>query len=362
MKVKNIVFSGFAAAILMGTAQAATDWSIASKAYVDSKVGENGTTTQAIEQNASDIDALEGIVGDGELGNGFTDGVEDLTGAVNDLQDTKQDKVAAGSAGDVVTYSGTAGEFGSVAVDNTPTASSQNLVKSGGVKSALDTKTDRQIVTNGNRALIFNESDGGGAKFENSDGTNSFTGVNNGGANGLAAQIYAVNGTTKQGSRLDVGTSGMYYTKTNNTNPSARMLPENEIATKGDITSAVNSAMGGSVGDMDNLHDTDTNFDSPADVVEALNDLDDAINTKQDEITQNNMLDADLVDDSTSTNKFVTASDVGNLETLATLISGYATCAAGSQSGRCVLSASTSGMEWVDVTFPYIEGQQPIEP
>ena len=79
MKVKNIMFSGFAAAILMGTAQAATTWSIASKAYVDSKVGANGTTTQAIEQNASDIDALEEKVGDGDLSNGFSEGVEDLT-------------------------------------------------------------------------------------------------------------------------------------------------------------------------------------------------------------------------------------------------------------------------------------------
>ena len=65
--------------------------------------------------------------------------------------------------------------------------------------------------TNG-KALIFNEKDGGGAKFEHTDGTWSAVAVNDGGATGIAAQIYAVNNGTKKGTRLNVTTNGMFYT------------------------------------------------------------------------------------------------------------------------------------------------------
>ena len=57
-------------------------------------------------------------------------------------------------------------------------------------------KVDRKIETvtadGTDTALIFNEYDGGGAKFEHHDGTHSFIGVNNGGQDGLDAQIYAI--------------------------------------------------------------------------------------------------------------------------------------------------------------------------
>ena len=65
--------------------------------------------------------------------------------------------------------------------------------------------------TNG-KALIFNEKDGGGAKFEHTDGTWSAVAVNDGGATGIAAQIYAINNGTKKGTRLNVTTNGMFYT------------------------------------------------------------------------------------------------------------------------------------------------------
>ena len=138
MKVKNIVFSGFAAAILMGTAAAsAATFNIASKDYVDSKVSalsENGgaidTVADAVDTLSGqingnggladkvsslgetvngdpddandnglvgDVSALENTVGDGQLANGFSNGVDDLTEAVNDLQSTKQDALTAGT-------------------------------------------------------------------------------------------------------------------------------------------------------------------------------------------------------------------------------------------------------------------------
>lgn len=91
------------------------------------------------------------------------------------------------------------------------------------------------------RALIFNESDGGGAKFEHKDGTMSFTGVNDGGEDGITGQLYTIkkdaNGKNV-GTRLNMTLNGFYYT--NGANSSA-FTADDEIATKGDI-SAISDA------------------------------------------------------------------------------------------------------------------------
>ena len=114
-----------------------------------------------------------------------------------------------------------------------------NNIKDGEVSKAkldaslaaeINNKTDRQVVGSNGRALMFNENDGGGAKFENNDGTWSFVGVNDGGAGGLDAQVYAVNKDTKAGARINVSTTGAYYT---NGNTSYAYTADDEIATKG---------------------------------------------------------------------------------------------------------------------------------
>lgn len=99
MKVKNIVFSGFAAAILMGTAgaNAATPFKIASQAYVDRQIenltGADGAVSQLEEKVAGENETLS---------NAFESGTT-LTGAVNDLK------------GDVDTLMGDENTPGSVA-------------------------------------------------------------------------------------------------------------------------------------------------------------------------------------------------------------------------------------------------------
>ena len=88
--------------------------------------------------------------------------------------------------------------------------------------------------TNG-KALIFNETDGGGAKFEHNDGTWSFVGVNDGGENGLAAQIYALKKDANNkyvGTRINVTKGGIYYT---NGADSMAYTALDEIATKRDV-------------------------------------------------------------------------------------------------------------------------------
>ena len=107
-------------------------------------------------------------------------------------------------------------------------------------KAAEAKKVDRQVNGTNGKALIFNETDGGGAKFENTDGINSFVGVNDAGAGGIDAQIYAINKDTKEGSRLDVSNTGVYYTVGSDA-PASRMVADNEIATKGNVNEAVSS-------------------------------------------------------------------------------------------------------------------------
>ena len=100
---------------------------------------------------------------------------------------------------------------------------------------AEKTKVDREISSDEGRALIFNESDGGGAKFKNNNGIESFVGVHNG-DNGIVAQIYAdkmIDGKWN-GAKLDVTHSGMYYT-VGDQNAAERDVLSNEIATIGKI-------------------------------------------------------------------------------------------------------------------------------
>ena len=102
--------------------------------------------------------------------------------------------------------------------------------------SALQTevakKVDKVVDGTNGKSLVFNESDGGGAKFEHNDGTNSFVGVNDGGASGLAGQLYVVNKDTKVGTRLNMSSEGFFYT---NGKSNASYNADDELVTKKDI-------------------------------------------------------------------------------------------------------------------------------
>jgi hypothetical protein len=109
------------------------------------------------------------------------------------------------------------------------------------IAALLANKTDYAVNGANGRALIFNETDGGGAKFEHNDGTWSFAGVNDGGANGLAGQVYAVDSQNGyKGTKLDVTVGGLYYTKGEESGKplAQRDVEANEVAVKGDITAA----------------------------------------------------------------------------------------------------------------------------
>ena len=110
----------------------------------------------------------------------------------------------------------------------------------------LDNKTDYQVNGTNGKSLMFNEADGGGAKFEHNDGTWSFAGVNDGGKNGLAGQIYAVEPSNGyKGTKLDVTVGGLYYTKGEESGKpvAQRDVEANEVATKGNVANAKVSAV-----------------------------------------------------------------------------------------------------------------------
>ena len=99
-------------------------------------------------------------------------------------------------------------------------------------------KVDKELTGAQGKALIFNESDGGGAKFENSDGTWSFVGVNEGGKDGITGQLYSLDSKNNYtGTRLNMTNGGFYYTA--NKASGAGYTAADELATKGDISGAI---------------------------------------------------------------------------------------------------------------------------
>ena len=108
--------------------------------------------------------------------------------------------------------------------------------------AVLANKTTRELTGTNGKALVFNESDGGGAKFEHIDGTWSFVGVNDGGENGITGQLYSVKqeGGKYVGTRLNMTSNGFFYLPNSN---SSAYTAADEIATKGDIDDAIIDAL-----------------------------------------------------------------------------------------------------------------------
>lgn len=114
-----------------------------------------------------------------------------------------------------------------------------NYVTKTYVDEGLAKKVTQTIKGTNGTSLVWNETTGGGAKFTHNDGTESFVGVNDGGANGMVAQIYAdkqVDGSWI-GSRLNVYQKGMFYHNAEDKAGGSYVAddPSHEIATVGDV-------------------------------------------------------------------------------------------------------------------------------
>lgn len=141
----------------------------------------------------------------------------------------------------------------SVSVDSITHVATANLISgsiaegklNAALRAKIDGKVDSTITSaSGDVARIFNEVDGGGAKFEHHDGTEAYIGVHNGGESGMMAQIYAdkydETAGKWEGSTIKVYHDKIYYQNKEN-RTSGKPSAGAEIATKGDIAVAVAS-------------------------------------------------------------------------------------------------------------------------
>lgn len=343
MKVKNIVFSGFAAVILMGTANATTPFKIASQAYVDTEIsklsGSNGAISQ-LEQK---------IAGANEtLSNSFESGTT-VVGAINDLKS------------DVDTLTGNASTSGSVAHAEASAASAAsaaadaqgdidaletvvgNLTAQEGGLTGFASGTDTVVealnelnagkanadVLGGNFTSSATVQDALDAKVNVNDKATTIRTVDGGASDDKWATEKAV-ATVVQGITGGSGTVSQQIATALGDLGTGNTTVEDALADKAD-SSAV-TALDTRVGNLETTVNTATT--GLSDKVAALE-----TNTAG-----------------------LTAAKITGYDTLAQILNGYASCisaieqAENQSGGHCVLSASTSGqIEWVPVTFPWVE-------
>ena len=319
MKVKNIVFSGFAAAILMGTANAAP-FRIASQQYVDSRIS---ATNDSVGDLSTDLNS--------DANTNFGENTDTVVEALNDLDDainTKQDQLVTSGA-------------------------DANLVGTGTVTIS---KSNGVITVNGAAPADASASTAGVAKLYSETGSNTDGSMTQASiTTALADKANATELTTlsnKVGSGTltsTIGTTAVsdvvsainaLEAKTAGQAGSAEVANIQEILT-GDPNDQTD---GGLVADVDALEETVgdgqlTGFDAGIDnLTEAVNDL---------QANKQDKLSAD------------------QLGAIAKLVDGYASCiqqaealreAGDNSAAHCVLSASTAGgVEWTPVTFPWAE-------
>ena len=120
-------------------------------------------------------------------------------------------------------------------VDLSDYATSEDL---SALESALNDKFCIATITSDTgTSRIQNEITGSGPMYHHVDGTYSYTGVNNGGADGIGVQTYVKDNATGTGTRINVYTKGAYYVP-NKSNTDADYVaddPDREIAVKGDL-------------------------------------------------------------------------------------------------------------------------------
>lgn len=120
-----------------------------------------------------------------------------------------------------------------------PTVDLSDYYTKSEVDSAVDAKTTTAISSSTGTAYVWNETSGGGARYVNVDGTASFVGVNNGGADDITAQIYSKDNSTNFGTRLNVYNKGIFYVPNKSTSDADYVADDanQELAVKGDIPS-----------------------------------------------------------------------------------------------------------------------------
>jgi len=103
-----------------------------------------------------------------------------------------------------------------------------------GIYTDINKRVIGEITSGTGKAMVFNEADGGGSKFEFTTGSKSFVGVNNDESD-IMAQMYALDAANK-GVRINITKGKAYYTK-GQTGPT--VTDNDEIATLGQVNGKV---------------------------------------------------------------------------------------------------------------------------
>lgn len=124
-------------------------------------------------------------------------------------------------------------------------------------QTELDTKlkayTLSRLTTDTGKSLVWNETSGGGAKYEANNGIWSFVGVNDGTDSGVWGSFYVIrqdNNPEKKGVRFTVFEQGITYVANGSKEDRDIVAhPENEIAVKGDVSAVQDTcaALGGNL-------------------------------------------------------------------------------------------------------------------
>jgi hypothetical protein len=143
-------------------------------------------------------------------------GVQSAKEYADSVAGGKQDKIGGGTAGTVITNTGTSGTVGSVAIDTAVTDGSSNLVTSDAVYEAVTTMAGgSQGVLSGTSGSVATYTGADGALGEKAVDTSAASGSTNlitSGAvyNGLAAKEDAIAGGTTNAGKVIIGTQTGY--------------------------------------------------------------------------------------------------------------------------------------------------------
>lgn len=171
-------------------------------------------------------------------------------GSVESINDITADAEHAGYVYDVTTAFTTTEAFVEGAGHEYPAGTNVAVIEVPGepVTYKLDTMSgfvdlsnyvEESVKGTNGTSYVWNEQSGGGARFVHNDGTESFVGVNDGGENGMVAQIYADKNVDGNwiGTRLNVYQKGAFYFNAKDKASGSYVGddPAHEIATLGDI-------------------------------------------------------------------------------------------------------------------------------
>ena len=344
MKVKNIVFSGFAAAILMGTVDASAAMSIASKDYVDglAKISVAGTPTSV----ASIVEGM--ISGEDSVASQIDDAIDEALGdmpantTVADALDGKQDVLGGANSAGVVVATTTPGDVTYTAIDTT-LGNNSNLVTGASVKAYVDDAIDG---VTGNGGSV-------GSQIDTALGSD-FTGDNPAYSTVTDALADKLDKSATS-STLPAAASAVA------TNYANELAVATALAGKADASdlSALDGQINGNGGladDVEELQTTVAGLTSGANSVEsqisdalgsdfegqnAYADVSAALADKQDTLSAAQLAAA---------NSGITAEKVTAYDTKMTQLNGTCT----SESDYCVLAKGQDGvMQWVEITLPF---------